>query len=75
MWDGRVLYIVLEHHGGTWREMHCRLCINFYGPVGGGGEVCVWGGGLLSPHSPSGSVKILCKDDSPLFSRFLYGVH
>jgi hypothetical protein len=38
----RSLFVKVGHnHGGIWRTMHCRLCINCYGTgkwvVGGGG--------------------------------------
>ncbi len=54
--------------GGTWRTMHCRLCINCYRT---GYSECVCVCGYNPPPSLVG--KNLCKDDSALFSRFLHG--
>jgi hypothetical protein len=49
-------YLVLCNHGGTWRTMHCRLCINCYG-TGSWECVCLggWRGGCYTPPPIKGS--------------------
>jgi hypothetical protein len=42
------MILITRMHGGTWRTMHCRLCINCYGA--GYWVVCVyvWKGGCYN---------------------------
>ncbi len=63
---------VFIHHGGTWRTMQCRLCINLQWSLLV--SVCVeaWRGWRWGRSRFLNSV---CKDDSALFSRFLYDIH
>ncbi len=63
---------VYIHHGGTWKTMNCRLCINLlWSPLL---SVCVWRPGGVG-GGRSRFFNNLCKDDSALFSRFLYDIH
>ncbi len=74
--SGSYMTIWLQH-GGIWRTMHCRLCINWYRT--GWVSVCVCNGGeavgvIIPSPPPSRFRNNLCKDDSEFFSRFLHGI-
>jgi hypothetical protein len=47
-----VLFMLRGDRGGTWRTMHCRLCIYFHG-TGQGVCVCGGGGGMLHSTPPT----------------------